>query len=449
MMKGKQNLVNTYAPLRVRKSSADPDRMSRTSHAEEDQLAMGPKLTHARSDTNTREHKVLDNIARTSSISFRDPSVKPNLHTTTVRTEKAGDTAITAAAADAAVREGHRENVRASRGFSENLDRSVRTDYKGGAKKKLFVGRITERVMMCKSIERFVGSGESQVMVVEGESGIGKTTLVNEVFSSIKNAGYAARFLTVSSESIESHTPYAVLRSLMRQLLEVHKMNGYRVEDERRSSFSAVRGGRWIPSNDKASAQIMHTSSLFRSAAETVGGMGGKEAEEVANANANADARTMANAAGAMTDTVWVAELRCKLAKILSSHSDASAANANIPRKGRDAMASVKEADASQFVYEKSVRAFGDQKNPSTTSVLYGSSASSNVAEQPALRRQQPYSILVPRRTSPRACAQRPGRAANNRHHFGRTREKSQPFDVCARVRARSARNPKSFRVLL
>jgi hypothetical protein len=78
---------------------------------------------------------------------------------------------------------------------------------------------------------------------VEGESGIGKTTLVNEVISIVREADMPIRVLSVSADSMESHSQYAVVRGLVRQLLEVDKLPGVAQETTSRRSFDSFDVG--------------------------------------------------------------------------------------------------------------------------------------------------------------------------------------------------------------
>jgi DNA-binding CsgD family transcriptional regulator len=75
----------------------------------------------------------------------------------------------------------------------------------------VFVGRETElRVLH----DAFVASsaGHSQVLVVEGEAGIGKTTLIERFVSDLA----AARVLRASGDESESHVPFAMVDQLLR-----------------------------------------------------------------------------------------------------------------------------------------------------------------------------------------------------------------------------------------
>lgn len=161
--------------------------------------------------------------------------------------------------------------------------------------KTVFVGRDAERAMMCGTIEAVAATGDGHVIVVEGESGIGKTTLVNEVIKTVKESSLSVRVLSISADSIEWHTPYAVLRGLVRQLLEVDKMRCYVPDVDRRRSTSS-------------SSSLDFTYNP----AEGGGGVGGVE-------------RAVRAGGARGADESWSAELMDKLVEILgNSNADTS-----------------------------------------------------------------------------------------------------------------------------
>ena len=64
------------------------------------------------------------------------------------------------------------------------------------------VGRVAERVMLCEKIDALATRGDAHTVVVEGESGIGKSTLVKEVVKTVKQAGVPVQVLAVTAESL-------------------------------------------------------------------------------------------------------------------------------------------------------------------------------------------------------------------------------------------------------
>ena len=75
----------------------------------------------------------------------------------------------------------------------------------------VFVGREAE---LCVLRDAFgdASAGQPQVVVVEGEAGIGKTTLVERFLSDLP----APRLLKASGDESESHVPFAMADQLLR-----------------------------------------------------------------------------------------------------------------------------------------------------------------------------------------------------------------------------------------
>ena len=80
------------------------------------------------------------------------------------------------------------------------------------------VGRRAEVGVVQKVLKEVVG-GARRILLIEGEAGIGKSRLVEEIRRLASGGGFAC--LIGAGDSIEQHTPYRVWRSLLRGLFEL------------------------------------------------------------------------------------------------------------------------------------------------------------------------------------------------------------------------------------
>ena len=80
------------------------------------------------------------------------------------------------------------------------------------------VGRASERATLARSIDALV-SGEKSVVLLEGDAGVGKSTLVSELLSVAAARGVDC--LTGAADSIEQATPYYAWRPVVARLLEL------------------------------------------------------------------------------------------------------------------------------------------------------------------------------------------------------------------------------------
>ena len=75
----------------------------------------------------------------------------------------------------------------------------------------VFVGRETELRVLDDAFAA-ASAGHSRLLLVEGEAGIGKTTLVERFVSELQTA----RVLRASGDESESHVPFAMADQLLR-----------------------------------------------------------------------------------------------------------------------------------------------------------------------------------------------------------------------------------------
>jgi Cdc6-like AAA superfamily ATPase len=87
----------------------------------------------------------------------------------------------------------------------------VRVDPVAIAATSVFVGRQSELRALHDAFGQASG-GHSQLLLVEGEAGIGKTTLVERFVSELQ----ATRVLRASGDEAESHVPFATADQLLR-----------------------------------------------------------------------------------------------------------------------------------------------------------------------------------------------------------------------------------------
>lgn len=84
------------------------------------------------------------------------------------------------------------------------------------------VGRDAERRALDRAIHALVGDRADSRMLIEGEAGIGKSRLVEDLLSRARGAG--ARALLGAGDSIESATPYFAWRRVFADLFGVDEM---------------------------------------------------------------------------------------------------------------------------------------------------------------------------------------------------------------------------------
>jgi tetratricopeptide (TPR) repeat protein len=85
------------------------------------------------------------------------------------------------------------------------------------------VGRAAERAMLAEHLAA-LRNGGSSVTIVQGQAGIGKSLLVNELHDQADAAG--ARWLTAVGDAVEKTTPYRAWRTVMEQLFAIDVLDG-------------------------------------------------------------------------------------------------------------------------------------------------------------------------------------------------------------------------------
>lgn len=95
-------------------------------------------------------------------------------------------------------------------------------DYRAGryAEVEKIVGRDQEQAKIEKLIQKSAQSGKSQVIVLEGEAGVGKTALASKVISDNLEAGKISK-LDVRSDEANRKLPLSTVQQFVRQLLEI------------------------------------------------------------------------------------------------------------------------------------------------------------------------------------------------------------------------------------
>jgi class 3 adenylate cyclase/tetratricopeptide (TPR) repeat protein len=74
------------------------------------------------------------------------------------------------------------------------------------------VGRSTERARLEKTLQAVLDDGAGRVLIIEGEAGIGKSRLVEELIALVKEQGLSG--LVGAGHGIERHTPYRAWRDI-------------------------------------------------------------------------------------------------------------------------------------------------------------------------------------------------------------------------------------------
>ena len=240
-LKGKETLVNAYTPVGMRsdvereslkpidssdegqkKVSVDSVNLAFNDDDDDDDdmqrsidgaLLFTEKVSTSRFESPVGVNNLADNEG-TNSSSPQDSGLSTSIDDE-VNDEKSDDDLVSSSVGvERAMRDGSK---------ACETSQQERHDREG----KRIVGRVAERVMLCAKISAAASSGENHAIILEGESGIGKTALVNEIITTVKLAGVQARILKASAEGIESPSQYLVVGALLRQLLEIDNAKGH------------------------------------------------------------------------------------------------------------------------------------------------------------------------------------------------------------------------------
>ncbi len=105
--------------------------------------------------------------------------------------------------------------------------------------KTSLVGRELEREKLVEALERLRSPAESfEVVVIEGEGGIGKSTLLNYLFRKCQK--YSLEILYGSAEAIEKSTLYFPWRCIFSKLLGFHQAQDLQAQRQQVLKFLAV-----------------------------------------------------------------------------------------------------------------------------------------------------------------------------------------------------------------
>ena len=124
------------------------------------------------------------------------------------------------------------------------------------ASTSVFVGRQHE-LRALHDAHGKASAGHSQILVVEGEAGIGKTTLVRRFLSELPET----RILRASGDESESHVPFAMADQLLRSdgRGSGALRSGRHAPGTRRVSRSraVLQPDGWLPSTSTQASQVV------------------------------------------------------------------------------------------------------------------------------------------------------------------------------------------------
>jgi predicted ATPase/class 3 adenylate cyclase len=90
------------------------------------------------------------------------------------------------------------------------------------AKEVLFVGRVAELGLATRLLEESI-AGQMRVLLIEGDSGVGKTALLNEIGNRWVERGLVG--LTTTGQSIEQQTPYLAWREIFASYFDLESLS--------------------------------------------------------------------------------------------------------------------------------------------------------------------------------------------------------------------------------
>ncbi|GIV98385.1 MAG: adenylate/guanylate cyclase domain-containing protein [Herpetosiphonaceae bacterium] len=107
---------------------------------------------------------------------------------------------------------------------------------RSGTKSEM-VGRIAERTLLSDELQALLRGGEGRVMIIEGEAGIGKSRLIEELIQKANVLGLYT--LVGAGDAVEHATPYFAWRPIFRFLLHLEDLPG--VEQQRNQVLSLLQ----------------------------------------------------------------------------------------------------------------------------------------------------------------------------------------------------------------
>jgi class 3 adenylate cyclase/tetratricopeptide (TPR) repeat protein len=121
---------------------------------------------------------------------------------------------------------GKAELVQAWRPLEQSLNAAVRR-----RSAHAIVGRRAELATLAGQLQTLAAGGPGAIMVIEGEAGIGKSRLLEEIEDNAKAVG--VHTVLGAADSIERSTPYHAWRGVFNSLLELNNINEAQVRRER------------------------------------------------------------------------------------------------------------------------------------------------------------------------------------------------------------------------
>ncbi|MBA3530331.1 MAG: AAA family ATPase, partial [Ardenticatenales bacterium] len=97
-----------------------------------------------------------------------------------------------------------------------------RPEAQSAQNKAEMVGRMAERAQVSEEIQALLRGGEGGIIIVEGEAGIGKSRLVEDILQKSQAVGVAS--LLGAADAIEQSTPYHAWRAIFSQVLDLEML---------------------------------------------------------------------------------------------------------------------------------------------------------------------------------------------------------------------------------
>lgn len=140
------------------------------------------------------------------------------------------------------------------------LERSAASPSLGLAKLDVFVGRDKELTQLEALFARVRKAGTSAAVVIEGEPGIGKSTLVHEFALQVPLVYPDAALVVRGSADSLDQTPYRAWREVISQLLRLHRITSTHTRELRTLLDTAV--SEWLAKH--CPAHLAHAPLLSK-----------------------------------------------------------------------------------------------------------------------------------------------------------------------------------------
>ena len=106
------------------------------------------------------------------------------------------------------------------------------------------VGRAAERSALSEHLKSLATGGKGGVVVIEGDAGIGKSRLIDDLIEQAQAAGVV--LLMGHGRSVERCTPYFAWRDVFEEVCGVHSTNGEVRRSQVADRIATVAGPEWI-----------------------------------------------------------------------------------------------------------------------------------------------------------------------------------------------------------